>query len=65
MKEGAKLYERTLQVLNAHRVARAFTGRALIAKFEGSYHGIDGPAVKSLSRIPVHFYRESLMEYTG
>ena len=55
MKEGAKLYERTLQVLNAHRVARAFTGRALIAKFEGSYHGTDGPAVKSLSRIPVHF----------
>ena len=29
------------------RVARAFTGRQKIAKFEGAYHGIDDPALIS------------------
>jgi glutamate-1-semialdehyde 2,1-aminomutase len=37
----------TEAVMNAHRVARAFTGRPLIAKFEGSYHGVDDPALIS------------------
>jgi glutamate-1-semialdehyde 2,1-aminomutase len=37
----------TEAVLNALRVARAFTGRPLIAKFEGAYHGIDDPALVS------------------
>ena len=37
----------TEAVLNAHRVARAFTGRPNIAKFEGAYHGIDDPALIS------------------
>lgn len=30
----------TEAVMNAHRVARAFTGRRVIAKFEGAYHGV-------------------------
>eukprot|EP01051_Picozoa_sp_SAG22_P036494 SAG22_NODE_17708_length_300_cov_0.597015_1_plen_82_part_10 len=33
--------------MNAHRVARAYTGRAVIAKFEGAYHGVDDPALVS------------------
>ncbi len=37
----------TEAVLNAIRVARAHTGRPLIAKFEGAYHGIDDPALVS------------------
>ena len=35
----------TEAVLNAIRVARAFTGKPKIAKFEGAYHGIDDPAM--------------------
>lgn len=35
----------TEAVLNALRVARAYTGRPLIAKFEGAYHGIEDPAL--------------------
>ena len=31
----------------ALRAARAFTGRPMIAKFEGAYHGIDDPALIS------------------
>ncbi|MBI92296.1 MAG: aminotransferase class III-fold pyridoxal phosphate-dependent enzyme [Candidatus Latescibacterota bacterium] len=37
----------TEAVLNAIRVARAFTGKPKIAKFEGAYHGIDDPAMIS------------------
>lgn len=37
----------TEAVLNAIRVARAYTERPLIAKFEGAYHGIDDPAMVS------------------
>ena len=37
----------TEAVLNALRVSRAYTGRPLIAKFEGAYHGIDDPALVS------------------
>lgn len=37
----------TEAVMNALRVARAFTGRTRIAKFEGAYHGIDDPAMVS------------------
>ena len=37
----------TEAVLNALRVARAFTGRHKIAKFEGAYHGIDADAMVS------------------
>ena len=37
----------TEAVLNALRVARAFTGRSKIAKFEGAYHGIDDSALVS------------------
>ena len=37
----------TEAVLNALRVARAFTGRTKIAKFEGAYHGIDDSALVS------------------
>jgi glutamate-1-semialdehyde 2,1-aminomutase len=37
----------TEAVMNALRVARAFTGRNKIAKFEGAYHGIDDPALIS------------------
>lgn len=37
----------TEAVMNALRVARAFTGRPKIAKFEGAYHGIDDPAMVS------------------
>ena len=37
----------TEAVLGALRAARAFTGRPLIAKFEGAYHGIDDPALIS------------------
>jgi glutamate-1-semialdehyde 2,1-aminomutase len=37
----------TEAVLNTLRVARAFTGRSKIAKFEGAYHGIDDPAMIS------------------
>ena len=40
----------TEAVGNALRVARAFTGRPKIAKFEGAYHGIDDPAL--ISYIP-------------
>ena len=40
----------TEAVANALRVARAFTGRSKIAKFEGAYHGIDEPAL--ISYIP-------------
>ena len=40
----------TESVGNALRVARAFTGRPKIAKFEGAYHGIDDPAL--ISYIP-------------
>ncbi len=39
----------TEAVLNALRVARAFTGRPLIAKFEGAYHGVDDPALVSVA----------------
>ena len=37
----------TEAVMNAHRVARAYTGRPVIAKFEGAYHGVDDPALVS------------------
>ena len=37
----------TEAVMNALRVARAFTGKPKIAKFEGAYHGIDDPAMIS------------------
>jgi len=37
----------TEAVANALRVARAFTNRSKIAKFEGAYHGIDDPALIS------------------
>jgi glutamate-1-semialdehyde 2,1-aminomutase len=37
----------TEAVANALRVARAFTGRPKIAKFEGAYHGIDDSALIS------------------
>ncbi|MEE2658855.1 MAG: aspartate aminotransferase family protein [Candidatus Latescibacterota bacterium] len=37
----------TEAVLNAVRVARAYTGRPKIAKFEGAYHGIDDPVLVS------------------
>ena len=37
----------TEAVMNALRVARAFTARQKIAKFEGAYHGIDDPAMIS------------------
>ena len=37
--------------MNVLRVARAFTGRPKIAKFEGAYHGIDDPAM--ISYLPV------------
>ncbi|MBT5830281.1 MAG: aspartate aminotransferase family protein [Candidatus Latescibacteria bacterium] len=37
----------TEAVMNVLRVARAFTGRGKIAKFEGAYHGIDDPALIS------------------
>ena len=37
----------TEAVMNTIRVARAFTGRSKIAKFEGAYHGIDDPAMVS------------------
>lgn len=37
----------TEAVLNALRVARAFTGRTVVAKFEGAYHGIDDSALVS------------------
>ena len=37
----------TEAVLNALRVARAFTGRTKIAKFEGAYHGVDDTALVS------------------
>jgi len=37
----------TEAVMNAVRVARAFTGRGKIAKFEGAYHGVDDPALIS------------------
>jgi glutamate-1-semialdehyde 2,1-aminomutase len=37
----------TEAVMNALRVARAFTGKSRIAKFEGAYHGIDDPAMIS------------------
>ena len=37
----------TEAVLNALRVARAFTGRSKIAKFEGAYHGVDDTALVS------------------
>ncbi len=37
----------TEAVLNALRVARAFTGRSKIAKFEGAYHGVDEYAMVS------------------
>ena len=40
----------TEAVMNALRVARAFTGRPKIAKFEGAYHGIDDAAL--ISYIP-------------
>ncbi|MDP6778372.1 MAG: aspartate aminotransferase family protein, partial [Candidatus Latescibacteria bacterium] len=37
----------TEAVLNALRVARAFTGRNKVAKFEGAYHGVDEYAMVS------------------
>lgn len=37
----------TEAVLGALRTARAATGRPMIAKFEGAYHGIDDPALIS------------------
>ena len=37
----------TEAVLNVLRMARAFTGRTRIAKFEGAYHGIDDSAMVS------------------
>ena len=37
----------TEAVMNVLRVARAFTGKTRIAKFEGAYHGIDDPAMIS------------------
>lgn len=37
----------TEAVMNAHRVARGYTGRPVIAKFEGAYHGVDDPALVS------------------
>jgi glutamate-1-semialdehyde 2,1-aminomutase len=37
----------TEAVLGALRAARAHTGRPMIAKFEGAYHGIDDPALIS------------------
>lgn len=37
----------TEAVLNAVRVARAFTGRTTIAKFEGAYHGVDDQVMVS------------------
>ena len=37
----------TEAVMGALRAARAFTGRPMIAKFEGAYHGIDDPALIS------------------
>ncbi|MDE0449611.1 MAG: aspartate aminotransferase family protein [Spirochaetaceae bacterium] len=37
----------TEAVLGALRAAPAFTGRPMIAKFEGAYHGIDDPALIS------------------
>ena len=37
----------TEAVLNVIRVARAFTSKSKIAKFEGAYHGIDDPAMIS------------------
>jgi glutamate-1-semialdehyde 2,1-aminomutase len=37
----------TEAVMNALRVARGFTGRSKIAKFEGAYHGIDDAALIS------------------
>ena len=37
----------TEAVLGALRAARAVTGRPMIAKFEGAYHGIDDPALIS------------------
>ncbi|HCL28516.1 MAG TPA: aspartate aminotransferase family protein [Candidatus Latescibacteria bacterium] len=37
----------TEAVMNTIRVARAFTGKSKIAKFEGAYHGIDDPAMVS------------------
>ncbi len=37
----------TEAVLNALRVARAFTGKTMIAKFEGAYHGIDDQVMVS------------------
>ena len=37
----------TEAILGAVRAARAFTGRPMIAKFEGAYHGIDDPALIS------------------
>ena len=37
----------TEAVLNALRVARAFTGKSKIAKFEGAYHGVDEYAMVS------------------
>ena len=37
----------TEAVLNALRVARAFTGKHKIAKFEGAYHGVDADALVS------------------
>ncbi len=41
----------TEAVMNVLRVARAFTGKPKIAKFEGAYHGIDDPAM--ISYLPV------------
>lgn len=37
----------TEAILGAVRAARAVTGRPMIAKFEGAYHGIDDPALIS------------------
>jgi len=37
----------TEAVLNALRVARAFTGKTMIAKFEGAYHGVDDQVMVS------------------
>ena len=37
----------TEAVLNALRVARAFTGKTTVAKFEGAYHGVDDQVMVS------------------
>lgn len=37
----------TEAVLNTLRVARAFTGKTMVAKFEGAYHGVDDQVMVS------------------